>query len=159
MLVESLAAPVATMRIAAYTRSMAATEVSFDLIARRFVDAFNRRDADGLVALSDPAIEFHPSSLVGKRQRYDGHDGLRRWVAELETSEIRHQVRAREVRPHEDGFVLLSDVLLDGSLVTPGAMVAHLSNRHAIVWARTFLTDAELLARVGVMPYETSDFA
>jgi hypothetical protein len=138
---------------------MAAANLSFDLIARRFVDAFNQRDADGLVALSDPAIEFHPTSLVGKRQRYDGHDGLRRWVAELETSGIGHQVRAREVRPHEDGFVLLCEVLLDGSPVTLGAMVARLSDRHAIIEARTLLTDAELLARIGVMPLESSDFA
>jgi hypothetical protein len=138
---------------------MPGADVSFDLIARRFVDAFNRRDADGLVALSDPVIEFHPTSLVGRRQRYDGHDGLRRWVAELEASSLGHQVRVREVRPREDGFVLLSEVLLDGKLVTPSAMVARLSDRHAIVEARAFLTDAELLAHIGVMPDESSDIA
>lgn len=131
---------------------MFASEVSSDLIARRFVDAFNRRDAEGLVALSDPVIAFHPTSLVGKRQRYDGHEGLRRWVAELEKSGIKHQVRVREVCPREDGFLLLSEVLLDGTLITPSAMVARLNDQHAIVEARAFLTDAELLSQVGVRP-------
>lgn len=138
---------------------MASAEVSFELIARRFVDAFNQRDADGLVALSDPAIEFHPTSLVGKRQRYDGHEGLRRWVAELEASRLKHKVRVREVRPREDGFVLLSEVLLDGKLITPSAMVARLSDQHVIVEARAFLTDAELLTHLGVMPDDFSSRA
>lgn len=138
---------------------MFASEISFELIARRFVDAFNRRDAEGLVALSDPAIEFHPTALVGKRRRYDGHDGLRRWVAELGRSGIEHQARVREVRPRQDGFVLLSEVLLDGTVITPGAMVAHLNERHAIVEARAFLTDAELLAYIGVIPDDSFDHA
>jgi ketosteroid isomerase-like protein len=138
---------------------MFASEISFDLIARRFIDAFNRRDAEGLVALSDPGIAFHPTSLVGKRQRYDGHDGLRRWVAELEKSGLKHQVRVREVHPRGDGFLLLSEVLLDGTLITPSAMIARLSEQHAIVEARAFLTDAELLSQIGVMPGDSLDHA
>lgn len=135
---------------------MSFAEVSFELIARRFVDAFNRRDADGLVALSAREIEFHPTTLVGSQQRYDGHGGLRRWVAELRASRLEHQVRVREVRPREDGFVLLSEVLLDGNIVTPSAMVARLDEEHAIVEVHAFLTDAELLAYIGVMPDESS---
>lgn len=138
---------------------MPSSKVSFELIARRFVDAFNQRDADGLIALSDPAIEFHPTMLVGKRQRYDGYDGLRRWVEELKTSGLKHQVRAREVRRREDGFLLLSEVLLGGKLITPSAMVARLSDQHAIIEAHAFLTDAELLAHIGVMPDESSGTA
>jgi hypothetical protein len=135
---------------------MASSEVSFELIARRFIDAFNQRDADRLVALSDPEIEFHPTTLVGGRQQYDGHDGVRRWLSEVEASGLEHQARVREVRPREGGFVLLSEVLLDGRLITPSAMVARLSEEHAIVEAHAFLTDAELLAHIGVMPDESS---
>lgn len=131
---------------------MFASEISFDLIARRFIDAFNRRDVESLIALSDPAIEFHPSSLVGRRQRYDGHDGLRRWVEELGKSGLEHQVQVRQVRPSDDGFVILAEVLIDGTAVTPGTMVARVNERHEIAEAHVFLTDAELLARIGVMP-------
>jgi hypothetical protein len=138
---------------------VAASGISFDLIARRFIDAFNRRDAEGLIALSDPAIEFHPTSLVGSKQRYDGHAGLRRWVVELERSGVEHQVQVREVRPREDGFVILADVLIDGAAVTPGAMVARLNEQHQILEAHVFLTDAELLAHIGVMPGDSTNIA
>lgn len=138
---------------------MTTSDVSFDLIARRFVDAFNRRDADGMVALADPDIEFHPTSLVGSRQRYDGHEGLRLWVEELSASGMEHQVRVREVRPLEDGFALLSEVLLDGAHVSPSAMVARLNQEHAIIEARAFLSDAEMLGYIGVMPEKDLDSA
>jgi hypothetical protein len=138
---------------------MPASEVSFELIARRFVDGFNRRDAESLVALSDPAIAFYPTSVVGTGERYDGHDGLRRWVAELEESGIGHQGRLREVRSLEDGFVLFSDVMLDGRLVTPAALVVRLSERHSIVEARGLLTDPELLTQIGVGVDDSSSLA
>jgi hypothetical protein len=138
---------------------MAIPEVSFELIARRFVDAFNRRDADGMVALAHPEIEFHPTSLVGTGQRYDGHEGLRRWVAELSASGMQHQVRVREVRPLDDGFALLSEVLLDGAHVSPSAMVARLNQEHVIIEARAFLSDAELLEHIGLMPEKDLDSA
>lgn len=123
------------------------------MIGRRFVDAFNRRDVEGLLALSDPAIEFHPTSLVGERRRYNGHDGLRRWVADLDESQLEHEVRVREVRPLEDdGFLLLSEVLLGGELVSPSAMLARLNEAGLIVEARAFLTDVETLRQVGWAP-------
>lgn len=122
-----------------------------ETLAREFVDAFNRRDADGFLALMDPEVEFHPTALVGKRRRYDGHDGVRRWFGEVETSQMRHQVRVREVRPSGDGFVLLSEVLLGGKLVSPSAMVARLGGDGKIVEARAFLSDEEMLAHLGLI--------
>jgi hypothetical protein len=95
-------------------------------VANQFIDAFNRRDADAFLALMDAAVEFHPTALVGTRRRYDGHEGVRRWLGEVESSQMKHRVRVREARPTEDGFVLLSEVLLDGKLVSPSAMIAQL---------------------------------
>lgn len=103
---------------------MRAARVSVQTIASEFIDAFNRRDAEGLLALMDPAIEFHPTGLVGTRRRYDGHDGVRCWLGELESSPMRHQVRVREVRRTEDS---------------------------KIVEARAFLSNAEMLAHLGLI--------
>lgn len=122
-----------------------------ETVASQFVDAFNRRDADAFLALMDPAVEFHPTALVGARRRYDGHEGVRRWLGEVESSQMKHQVRVREVRPTEDGFVLLSAVLLDGKLVSPSAMIARLGADGKIVEARAFLTDEELLVHLGMI--------
>jgi hypothetical protein len=139
---------------------MPAAKVSVEKIGRQFADAFNRRDAEGLVALSHPEIEFHPTSLVGTRRRYDGHDGLRRWVEELGASEIEHQVHVREVRVLENnGFLVLSELLLDGKLVSPGAMIARLGEEGTIVEARSFLTDEEMLRQVGWAPEGPADTA
>ncbi len=138
---------------------MSASKISFELIARRFVDGFNRRDAESLVVLSDPDIVYYPTAVVGTGGRYDGHEGLRQWVAHLEESGIGHQGRLREVRPTDDGFVLFSDVMLDGKLITPAALVVVLGERHLITEARGLLTDSELLSRIGVMADDSTNFA
>lgn len=31
------------------------------MVGRRFIDAFNRRDAEALIALADPMIDFRPT--------------------------------------------------------------------------------------------------
>jgi ketosteroid isomerase-like protein len=126
--------------------------VSIEAIGRQFVDAFNRRDVSDLIVLTDPAVEFHPTSLVGERRRYDGHEGLRRWFADLEESQIEHQVRVKEVRQTDEGFLVLSEVLLGGELVSPSAMLAWVNDDGLIVEARAFLTDPETLRQVGWVP-------
>jgi hypothetical protein len=49
---------------------------------RRFLAAFIDRDIDALVDLADPAIELHPLRLT-HTPAYQGHEGLRQWLAEL----------------------------------------------------------------------------
>jgi ketosteroid isomerase-like protein len=47
------------------------------------IDAFNRRDLDGYLALMDPACEFTPYEvMVQGGTPYTGHEGVRRWWAE-----------------------------------------------------------------------------
>lgn len=126
-------------------------------IGRGFTDAFNRRDADGLVALADPAIELCPTELVGSRRAYHGHEGLRQWVTDLGESPIKHQVRVREVRTlDERRFLLLSEVVLNGELISPSAMLAHIDERGAIVKAHAYLTDERMLAQLGAIPDEAA---
>jgi hypothetical protein len=126
-------------------------------IGQRFIDAFNRRDADALVALADPEIEFHPTSLVGARRTYHGHEGLRSWMAQLCASQAEHQVRVREVRAlDESRFVILTEVLLDGELISPSAMLARLDGEGRIVEAQAYLTDEQLLRQVGVVPDQSA---
>jgi ketosteroid isomerase-like protein len=121
-------------------------------LARRFIDAFNRRDADALVALSHPRIEFLPTILVGQRAVYHGHDGLRRWVDDLRASRAAHEVRVHTVRVlPPDGFAVLTEVLIDGELLSPSAMVASLEDG-LIVRAKAYLSDERTLIRVGVLP-------
>jgi hypothetical protein len=124
-----------------------------EAIGHRFVDAFNRRDVDELVALADPEIEFHPTSIVGGRRAYRGHAGLREWATELGIAEINHTVRVREMRPlDERRFLLLCEVLVDGELLSPSALLARVTETGKIVQAHAYLSDEEVLTQVGLVP-------
>jgi hypothetical protein len=46
---------------------------------RRTYEAFNARDVEAFIALSDPQIEFHSAFAAVGGAIYHGHDGLRRW--------------------------------------------------------------------------------
>jgi len=131
---------------------MADEELPVEELARRFIDGFNRRDAEALVALSHPRIEFLPTILVGQRAVYHGHEGLRRWVQDLNASGAAHEVRVRTVRTiAPDRFAVLTEVLLDGELLSPSAMIASLEDG-LIVRAKAYLSDERTLIRVGVLP-------
>jgi hypothetical protein len=125
---------------------------SREKIARQFIDAFNRRDVEGLVVLCDPDVEFRPTSLVADHEVYRGHDGLRRWGADLVASGLEHQARVREIRMlDEDGFLAITEVLLDDELVSPSAMLARLGEGGGIVELDAYLTDEETLGQVGLI--------
>lgn len=136
---------------------MSQEELPAPALAQRFIDAFNRRDADGLVALTHPQVEFVPTVLVGQRAVYRGHAGIRRWVADLIASGAAHQVRVRDVRQlAPDRLAVLTEVLIEGEVTTPSAMVATL-REGLIVHAKAYLSDEPTLIRVGVLPPRSAD--
>jgi ketosteroid isomerase-like protein len=51
---------------------------------RRAVEAFNARDIEALIALSDRSIEFHSAFAAVGGAIYHGHDEVRVWLADLE---------------------------------------------------------------------------
>jgi ketosteroid isomerase-like protein len=51
---------------------------------RRIYEAFNARDVDGLVALSDPSVAVQSVFAAVSGTVYHGHDGVRRWQGDLE---------------------------------------------------------------------------
>ncbi len=121
-------------------------------IGRRFIDGFNRRDADALVALCHPRLEFIPTLLAREQAVYRGHDELRRWVAGLVASDAEHEVRVLDVRELDaDRFVVLTEVLIGGEAMTRSAMVAALEDG-LIVHVKAYLSDEQTLIRVGVLP-------
>jgi ketosteroid isomerase-like protein len=53
---------------------------------RRAVAAYNRRDLDGFLAICDPDVESHAITAAAEGGVYRGHDGVRRWWENMETS-------------------------------------------------------------------------
>lgn len=88
----------------------------------RWVEAHNDCDVDGMIACATQDVEFHPLRLtLGQRpvDRYLGHDGLRRWIADLMRSGTQHQLRVEQIR--ENGA---DEVLLTGAVAVPGSSIA-----------------------------------
>jgi ketosteroid isomerase-like protein len=50
---------------------------------RTVIEAINRGDIESVIELIDPAAKFDLSERVFNPAVYDGHDGIRRFVAEL----------------------------------------------------------------------------
>lgn len=129
---------------------------AFSVLARGFVQAFNDRDADALVALAHPRIVFRPPSLDSRRRTYNGYAGLRRWIAEIDATGVDFQVHVREIRPlAPSGFVVLSKLRVDDELITDSAMVASV-HEDKIIEAHGYLSDEGMLAHLGVVPHAPS---
>jgi ketosteroid isomerase-like protein len=126
------------------------SDVPPDQIAREFVDAFNRRDADGLLALAHPEIEFRPTMLVGSERVYWGCEGFRTWVADLVAAQAKHRVRIRKMRVEDQRCLVFSDLLLDGEVVSPSAMVAKIADGK-IVEVHAYLSDEAMLTDLGLL--------
>jgi ketosteroid isomerase-like protein len=67
-------------------------------LVRRAMEAWNREDLDALIPLSDPEVEF-VSIFAGMEGRtYRGHDGLRRYFADMEDAWAEFIREIEEVR-------------------------------------------------------------
>lgn len=131
---------------------MGEERLSAEELGRGFVDAANRRDVDALVALCHPELELLPTMIVSQRAVYRGHDGLRRWVADLLDAEIAYEARVLRVREFGgDQFAVLAEVRLDGEVITQSALIGRVQD-DLIVRAKGYLSDEPTLIRVGVLP-------
>ena len=85
-------------------------------MVRRWVAAINRADADELVTLADPSVDYLPylGSLSGEAGAYQGHQGLRQYVRDLAEAWSAYSV---EIHRLED---LGDEVLMEGRLRATG---------------------------------------
>jgi ketosteroid isomerase-like protein len=63
-----------------------------------WIEAFNRRDLEAMLALMSPWVDFHPLRWAGIEREYRGHDGVRRWFDQLRELGYEHRLRLDEVR-------------------------------------------------------------
>jgi ketosteroid isomerase-like protein len=72
-------------------------------------DAFNRRDLERWLALYDPDVAFDPQ-LTALEGSFDGHDGLRRFFAEIGERFDDFQLEYADVRDLGDRVLALGKV-------------------------------------------------
>jgi ketosteroid isomerase-like protein len=102
-------------------------------LARQAVDAWNRRDADWVIANSTPDVEFTPAvagSVEGEARRtLRGADGFRRFFADLDETWEQFEVEVQEFRELGNAVVTVCRVHAMGrgsglELDQPMAMVS-----------------------------------
>jgi ketosteroid isomerase-like protein len=52
-------------------------------LALQLMRTLNERDAEGLIALADPEVQWHSFFAIGNDGMYRGHDGTRQYVSDL----------------------------------------------------------------------------
>ena len=76
-------------------------------LTRHFIEAFNARDLNAMLAHCDPSIEWHSAFAAVGGAIYHGHEGVRRWHGDFE------EVWGDEIRAeHEAYFDLGQDTLI-----------------------------------------------
>jgi ketosteroid isomerase-like protein len=80
-------------------------------IAKRVMDAFNRRDVDGFFALATPEFEWFPAMpvIVGG-SGFRGRDGIERYLAEIGDTWEEYRVRPEELRDLGERVLMLGRI-------------------------------------------------
>jgi ketosteroid isomerase-like protein len=76
-------------------------------IVRATIDAWNRADFDAWIGAWDERAEFHPLRPRSNGRAYCGHDGLRRFVAEIGEEWERVHFEVDEIRGAGEQVVAL----------------------------------------------------
>jgi ketosteroid isomerase-like protein len=124
-------------------------------LARRLHRAFNERDREALAEVFDPDVEWVPIMAKLEGASYRGHEGVNRWLDELDRDWVEFVTDPREFRDLGEVVLILgtwhararhSDLALDDQ---PGAWVAQIRNGR-VVRQETFTDRAEALEAVGL---------
>jgi ketosteroid isomerase-like protein len=126
---------------------------TIDELVRGYITAFNRRDADAMVVLSDPDIVSYPIAIsYGTRGGYIGHRGLRHWIGAMRANDPGHAILPREVQKLESGrWAVLGDLMIDEQPVSPFASLIGVSDGGMITEVREYLSEETLLRELAYL--------
>jgi len=124
-----------------------------EMIVSRWVDAFNARDLDGILAALAENVEFHPLRLSGIAASYGGHDGVREWFTRLRRLRHEYRIVVHEARETSEGRVFASGSLSLAGKPDIGPFCAvHRLDGGRIVIAHQYLTDPDMIESLGLIP-------
>jgi ketosteroid isomerase-like protein len=123
-----------------------------ETIVVRWVDAFNARDLDLMLALLAPDVDFHPLRLSGLASRYRGHGGVQEWFRRSRRLRHEHQIVLSEVRDVGQRVFAAGSLSLGGEPDTGPFCALHRVRDGLIVAVRQYLTDPDMIERLGLIP-------
>ena len=121
---------------------------------RRAIKDYNRRDIEAMLAIWHPDAEWYPfTAQVEGDDAYHGHEGLRRWWANVDATFEEIEASVEEVRDLGDSVLALgrlrarfrSGVTLDSEIGWPTRYRDGLG-----VWGRAYQSHAEALEAAGL---------
>jgi ketosteroid isomerase-like protein len=134
-------------------------------IAKRAVDAFNRRDVEDFFALAASDFEWFPAMAGAVEDGYRGRDGIEKYLADIGEAWEEYRVLAEEFRDLDDRVVMLGRIEGRGResrawIDSPtGTIFEFLNGKMSRV--RTYLDHGEALRAAGLrvgsdagVPYE-----
>jgi ketosteroid isomerase-like protein len=75
----------------------------------RGIEAYNAGDVDGMIEMCDPEIRLVPIRKLLEGGEYIGHQGLRRFVADMDEDWSERGIDIAEVREAGDRLLVLGD--------------------------------------------------
>ena len=124
-----------------------------DALVSGWVDAFNAKDLDGMLARLASDVRFHPLRLSGLDGSYRGHGGVQRWFAQLTRLRYEHVIVMSNVHSSGDDKVLAVGALrLVGNMEIAPFCALHRIVDGVIVAAHHYLSDRAMLEQVGLIP-------
>jgi ketosteroid isomerase-like protein len=91
---------------------------------RRWFDAFNSRDLEGMLACMHPHVDFHPLRLHGLGDSYEGHRGVGEWFAGLREMEHGHRVELTQTSAVGSNRVIAAGTLTAANSAGPASFWA-----------------------------------
>jgi ketosteroid isomerase-like protein len=89
---------------------------------RRFIEAFDAREVEALIALCNGKVEVHSVFAAVGGAVYNGHDGLRRWLCDIE--EVWSQFSVVSEAYFDLGEYTIAFNVLDGRAQQSGVEIA-----------------------------------
>jgi SnoaL-like domain len=119
--------------------------------AYRVIEAFNRRDLDDFLSLMDPDVEAG-SRLAAMEGEYHGHDGTRRWWANLLDAMPDLSVEVDDVEIRGDLTVARICLAFSGRTPTLRSTLWHVAQwrEGLVVWWSAFESESEALQAVAL---------
>lgn len=91
---------------------------------RRWFDAFNSRDLEGMLACMHPHVDFHPLRLHGLSDSYEGHRGVSEWFAGLQKMKHYHRIELAQTSAVGSRRVIAAGTLTGANSAGPASFWA-----------------------------------
>ena len=123
-----------------------------ETVVSRWVDSFNARDLERMLACLSEDVDFHPVRMSGLGASYRGHDGVREWFARLRRLGHDYRIVLAEARDAGDGRVFASGSLTLGGEADVGPFCAlHRIAGGVIVSAHQYHSDPDMIEQLGLI--------